>query len=137
MGWQAPEQPVELVHLAVELTAHGREIGHVKRVLAFPPDIPVQADREPRTIAAHGHRFLRGGTGYREAGARHDTVLVTFQDAAIQTRRGTKIVCIDYEVSVQSAFLLGWLRVLRQSGFHQPTEDHSGIEILPGDSSRR
>src|SRR5262249_43763021 len=127
MGRHTAHQAVELLYLAAEFAAHGRDITDIELAFSFAPDIPMQSYRQPRIITADSHRFMHSTPCHHETGARDHSTSMTFQDATIQTPRCSKIVGIDNEVfgHLSLPFLaatylrLGQTNVCKQAGRHR------------------
>src|SRR5215471_6537901 len=126
MGRHTTHQAVKLLHLSAEFAAHGWDITDIELAFSFAPDIPMQPYRQPRTIMAHGHRFMHSAPCHHETGACDHPTGITFQNASVQTTRSPKIVGIDSEVFghlsplglTVTDFILGQTKVCEQPSRH-------------------
>src|SRR5215831_1388132 len=107
VGGQLPRQGRERVKLALECLADHCRVTHTTNlVISFARDVPMQTERQPWAVTADCNRLTRRPPCHQQAGTRHHTTRVTFEDTTIYTCRCAKIVCIDDQIFAHSTLLL-------------------------------
>src|SRR5262249_9963326 len=94
------QKMMEGVELPVEFVL---DRGHVRRMdvaSVFATDVKMQAYRQGRVVLAPSDRLVHGPAGDHETRTGDDTAGVAFEDAAVDSRRGAKVVSVDDEISV-------------------------------------